>query len=144
MSLNRTAADSLPAASRSRAGGLPSANRSRITNGNALLPPGADGNSPEYRRLKDVIALLTAELSKDCGALTLADEVRIKQCATLVVRSEALAAAIVSNVDVNDENVVRINNALERTLRSLFSRRKGKKAPPALGDLLKRTEERAR
>jgi hypothetical protein len=105
------------------------------------LPAGANGNSAAYRRFKDVVQALSDALSKG-EVLTLAEMALVKQAAALVVRTEALQAAIVSGEAVNDEDIVRLTNTLDRTLRGLFARRKGKKAPPALGDLLKSIEER--
>jgi hypothetical protein len=114
--------------------------RSAVTNGKLL--PGVDQRSSAARRFRDVTEALTDALQKD-GALTLAETALVKQAAALVVRTEALQLAIVGGGDVDDEALVRLTNTLSRTLKGLFARRKGKKAVPGLGDLLKSIEGRA-
>ena len=65
--------------------------RSRVSNGKALLPGNIDGRSTWVRRLRDLIAMHTADLGGE-GAISEAEKSILRRASTLVVELEMLEA----------------------------------------------------
>jgi hypothetical protein len=99
--------------------------RSAISNGKRMLP-GVDGRSPAARRYRDLVADFTRDLGG--AALSAAEVALIRQAAALMVRAEALQAAIIRGETVDDETAVRLTNAATRVLTAI-SGRKRKREP---------------
>lgn len=89
--------------------------RSAVTNGSKLLR-GVDGRSPEARRFRDILESLRAEFKAD---LSEGDLALCRQAAGLTVKAEAIQATIVQGGDVDTSQLVRVTNALTRTLKEL-------------------------
>ena len=77
------------------------------------------------RRWRDLIALLSREVT-DEGELSTQQMLLVRQAALLALRIEQLQADAVSGVDVSDDNLVRLSNALSRLLTALAKQRSGK------------------
>jgi hypothetical protein len=78
--------------------------------------PGLDKRSAAFRRYRDIISDLSAELG---GALTSSEQLQIEAVARNVVEGERLAAAQLRGEPVSPDDLARANNAVERSLRSL-------------------------
>jgi hypothetical protein len=86
-----------------------------------------DGRSAGARRYHDLVQQFSHSISGEDGVpLNPAEAVLVKQAAALCVRAEAVQADIVSGVALNDEDVVRLNNATLRILSRLERRVKNK------------------
>jgi hypothetical protein len=142
---SRAASDNVALSSEKISGHLPGMNnstdiasrsattRSAITNGR-MFDRSVDGRSAASRRFKDVCAALTRDLG---AAPTITDLTLIRQAAALVLRAEQLQASIVNGEAVDDEDLVRTSNALQRALAALgVNRRKRSSAVPTLEQYL--------
>jgi len=89
----------------------PAPHRSKISNGSAVLS-GIDGRSAPARRFKN---LYQDYLKRTAGEH---DEL-CKQLATLIVRREAIDAAMIRGEPINDFDLVRISSCINRTLARL-------------------------
>lgn len=91
--------------------------RSRKTNGKAAFLGKVDGRSVVARRQRDLERAYAAELG---GDLTIWQRVKVAQAAALTVRAEQLQAAIAGgDPEIDDEDLVRVANALRRELADL-------------------------
>lgn len=106
--------------------------RSRITNGKQLLD-GIDGRSAIARRLRDILHGLLIEFEIQ----TPADELLIRQAASLSVISEQLQTKIVNGELVDVSTVTNLSGQLRRILGDL-RKRSGQRgpAPPSLHEHL--------
>ncbi|MFI4935204.1 MAG: hypothetical protein ACHP7N_11330 [Caulobacterales bacterium] len=100
--------------------------RSRVGNGKVLVE-GVDGRSAQARRLRDVIADLTADLGGDLGE---AERLQVRAVAGLVVHGEHLTADMLNGRDVDSEQLTRVSNSAARLLAAL-KRNRQRRAPPA-------------
>jgi hypothetical protein len=100
--------------------------RSKISNGTLMLR-GIDGRSAEARRYRDLLESYSAEFGP--AAQTEPVMALIRQAAGLTVQAEGMQAAIVRGEAIDVEQLVRVTNALARTLNALRSRRKPKRQP---------------
>ena len=91
--------------------------RSRKTNGKAAFLGRVDGRGFFARRHCDLVRAFAAELG---GNLTSSQAIRVNQAAVLSVRAELLQAQIArGDLAINDEDLIRISNALSRELIAL-------------------------
>jgi hypothetical protein len=110
----------------------PATARSRVTNGR--LVAGVDGRSSDARRFRDVSRELEAGIG---GVLTEADRVLIRQAAALTVQAERQQAAIVNGEAVDADELVRLANAVARTLAAVTRKqRRGQHNGPTLAEYL--------
>jgi len=86
--------------------------------------PGIDGRSAAARRYRDLTIAFAADLGGP-DKLSEADKALIRQAAALMVRTEDLQGAIVRGDEVDDEQIVRLTNAVARALAAI--RRKVRK-----------------
>jgi hypothetical protein len=106
--------------------------RSKITNGRQMLD-GIDGRSAIARRLRDIVRGLLVEFD----ITTDADEVLVRQAATLSVLSEQLQAQLVRGELVDAKTITNLSGQLRRILADL-RQRTGQRgpAPPSLHEHL--------
>jgi hypothetical protein len=95
----------------------PRSARARLTNASARLP-GTDGRSAGARRFRDLVETLAAERG-GIAALTEGEVALVRQAAGLAVRAETLQGELVRGETVNGTELVRLSNALARTLTAL-------------------------
>jgi len=93
-------------------------NKSAMTN-DPLKLEDVDGRSKVGRRLRDLTASLTALVAVDGKPLDDVVAASIKLAAAGTLRGEQIAAAIGRGEVVKDEDLVRIQNAANRTMREL-------------------------
>lgn len=87
------------------------------TTGSALarriLPPGVDGRSAGARRMVDLVHKLAARVADPTDTVVRA---RLVSAASLIMASERLAHRAAAGEEVDPDEVVRVNNALDRAL----------------------------
>jgi hypothetical protein len=93
-------------------------NKSALTNDPTKLDD-VDGRTSAGRRLRDLISSLTALVATDGKPLDDVVAAWIKLAAAGTLRGEQIAAAIGRGEVVKDEDLVRIQNAANRTMREL-------------------------
>lgn len=108
--------------------------RSAMSNGTRLLD-GIDGRTIAGRRYRDLAIALADDLG-GVDHLGEADKALVRQAAALTVKSEAMQAAIVNGDAVDDEQLVRVTNALTRALTTIRRKTKAKPPGPNLADYL--------
>jgi hypothetical protein len=119
----------------SHKGGMKPEARSRKTNGKSIFLGKVDGRSVIARRYRDLERAYSAELG---GNLSLWQQVKVSQAASLTVRAEQIQSAIAAgHTTINDEDLVRVANALRRELVDLGLDRNPTPARPDLGTYLK-------
>lgn len=94
--------------------------RSAVTNGSKALA-GVDGRSATARRYRDLIADFANELG-GTNQLTTAEQGLLRQAATLTLRAEQLAAAVVRGEAVDGDELIRLSGEARRILTSLRKR----------------------
>ena len=106
--------------------------RSRITNGSIL--PGVDGRSTWARRLKDLIALHTADLG-GVEAISAAEASILRRAATLTVELERLELVFALAGEATPEQIdiySRVSNTLRRHLESVGLKRVPRNVTPSV------------
>jgi hypothetical protein len=93
-------------------------NKSAMTN-DPLKLEDVDGRTSAGRRLRDLIASLTALVAKDGEPLDDVSAAWVRLAAAGTLRGEQIAAAIGRGEAVKDEDLVRIQNASARTMKEL-------------------------
>jgi hypothetical protein len=96
--------------------------RSRLTNGKML---DADRRTASYRRFRDLVAGLVAELGVD--EPTISELSTVRAAAALIVKGEQLQAGIVRGDSVAADEVVRLASEARRLLTGLQRRRDRKR-----------------
>jgi hypothetical protein len=119
-----------------------SRSRSRVSNGSCLLPE-VDGRSATARRYRDLAKAFADEVGGE-AAMTEPEKALVRLAAALTVQGETMQAAIIRGDTVDDEQVVRIANALTRALSQLRRKsRSPKTAAPSLQDYLAKRDAEA-
>ena len=106
---------------------------SRVSNDMLRPLPGVDGRSTWGRRRRDLIAALTAEMSRPPRAR---DKVLLANVATLIVRTEQLHVQIARGEPVDDDQFIRLSHAAARLLTALGLDKARPHDGPSLGELL--------
>ncbi len=106
-----------------------------MANGSTVLSQ-IDGRSAEARRFRDIVINLASDLG-GLAELSEHDAALVRHAAALTMQSEVMQRAAVRGEAVDTEQLVRITNALTRTLSAVNARRKPKRAP-GLADILAR------
>ena len=91
------------------------------------LVEGVDNRSVGAVRFRRLVRGLAQELG-GMAALPEADQVAIRQAASLAMRAEQLQAAIVRGDDVNPDELIRLTGASRRALETVRKRAKPKPA----------------
>ena len=112
---------------RLRAVSVSKTNRSAMANGSTILSD-VDGRSTEARRFRDLVINLAEDLGGLAG-LSEHDAALVRHAATLMMQSEGMQRAAVRGEPVDTEALVRVTNALTRTLNAVNARRKPKRQP---------------
>lgn len=115
--------------------------RSRITNGSIL--PGVDGRSTWARRLKDLIALHTADLG-GVEAISAAEASILRRAATLTVELERLELVFALAGEATPEQIdiySRVSNTLRRHLESVGLKRVPRNVTPSVADYVDHINE---
>jgi hypothetical protein len=131
----------VPDASPAHAGPKPQA-RSRISNGQALLP-GIDGRSTWVRRLRDLIALHTADMGGQ-EAISAAEASIIRRAACLTVELERLEldfATAGEQLPAKLDQYQRCANTLRRLLEAIGLQRRSKNITPTIESIAERLAE---
>ena len=113
-----------------------SSGKSRISNGTGLLP-GVDGRSTWARRLRDLIALHTADLGGE-EAVSAAEASIIRRAATLTVELERLELVFAST-DARPEDLdlyQRMSNTLRRHLETTGLKRVPRDVTPSVTEYI--------
>lgn len=90
-------------------------NRSAVSNGTRVLP-GVDGRSPGARRFHDIVTDLRAEFGEP---LSTAENLMIRNAATLSIAAEDLAAAQARGEPIDPDMLTRAANGATRALAAL-------------------------
>jgi hypothetical protein len=113
--------------------------RSAVSNGKVLVE-GVDGRSTGARRLRDLIADLTADIGGEMGE---AERLQIRTVAGLIVHAEFLTADMLNGKPTDSEELTRVSNAAARLLEAL-KRARPSPLHPALAEYMRaRREARA-
>ena len=115
--------------------------RSRITNGSIL--PVVDGRSTWARRLKDLIALHTADLG-GVEAISAAEASILRRAATLTVELERLELVFALAGEATPEQIdiySRVSNTLRRHLESVGLKRVPRNVTPSVADYVDHINE---
>lgn len=115
---------------------MKSSGKSRITNRSHILP-GTDGRSTWARRLRDLIAIHTADLGGE-EAMSAAESSIIRRAATLTVELERLEL-LFATTEAKPEDLdlyQRMSNTLRRHLESVGLKRVPRDVTPTLSDIL--------
>lgn len=96
--------------------------RSALANGDTLIT-GVDGRSAEARRFRDLCLSFAEPLGGFTG-LAEHDAALVRHAASLTMESERMQRQSVRGEPVDAEQLVRVTNALTRTLNALSARRK--------------------
>jgi hypothetical protein len=111
--------------------------RSALTNGNRLfvLEGNADGRSATYRRFKDVLEQILADLG---GADTLSEGKRqlCRRATTLSIMAESMECDAVGNKPFDVDLYGQLTDRLGRCLQRLGLERKARDVSPTLQDYL--------
>ena len=111
--------------------------RSALTNGNRLfvLEGNADGRSASYRRFKDVLEQILADLG---GADSLSEAQRqlCRRAATLSVMAESMEADAIGNKPFDVDLYGQLTDRLGRCLQRLGLERKARDVTPSLQSYL--------
>ena len=109
--------------------------RSRISNGSHILP-GVDARSTWARRLKDLIALHTADLG-GLEAISAAESSIIRRAATLTVELERLELVFALAGEATPEQIdiySRVSNTLRRHLETVGLKRVPRNVTPSVAE----------
>jgi hypothetical protein len=120
--------------SRKRSGSAPKRNRSAVTNGTRAFIQG-DGNSPWFRRFKDITLLHIEDLGGPDG-LSEAQLSLCRRAATLEVELERWDGLLSLGKEIDLDAYSRVTNTLRRTLETLGIERKKKDVTPDLTTIL--------
>jgi hypothetical protein len=112
----------------------PAATRSRVTNGKDILP-GIDQRSREYRRFRDVLCQIIADLGGP-EQLSEAQRQLARRCALLSVECEKLEAIGVRGEAIDLEVYGSLTDRLGRAFQRLGLKRVAKDVTPTLGQIL--------
>jgi hypothetical protein len=110
--------------------------RSAVTNGSRAFIEG-DGNSPWYRRCKD----LTAAHIEDLGGPGMLSQAQISLCrraAVLEVELERIEGQLSLGADADLDSYNRIAGGLRRLLEALGIERRARDVTPSLADIIAR------
>lgn len=110
--------------------------RSAMANGDTLIT-GVDARSAEARRFRDLCISFAEPLGGFTG-LAEHDAALVRHASALTMQSEQMQRQAVRGEPVDTEQLVRITNALTRTLNSLAARHKPAEAPSLREHLARR------
>jgi hypothetical protein len=107
--------------------------RSRVTNGKSLFPKDVDQRSLYYRRFRDLIDLLSADLG-GADRLSLAEQSLVRTSATHMVALEQLELRFaLSASDAGSDDLqlyTTLSNSLRRLLKEVGIKRRAKDVSP--------------
>jgi hypothetical protein len=83
-------------------------------------PRAVDGRTTPARRYASIVAAFTAEIGG--GDLSESDRALVAQAATMTLRAEQLAAAVVAGKEIDDDQLVRLSGQARRLLASISSK----------------------
>jgi hypothetical protein len=118
-----------------------SCGRSRVTNGRSYLPKEVDGRSFYSRRLRDLIALHTADLG-GAANLSAAEQAIVRRAAVIMIALEKMelqfALVDAEGVSASDLDLYqRLSNSLRRLLREVGIKRRARDVTPDLQTYLR-------
>jgi hypothetical protein len=118
-----------------------SCGRSRVTNGRSHLPKEVDGRSFYSRRLRDLIALHTADLG-GADNLSAAEQAIVRRAAVIMIALEKMefqfALVDAEGIEAAALDLYqRLSNSLRRLLREVGIKRRSKDITPDLATYLK-------
>lgn len=111
--------------------------RSRVTNGRSLFPKEVDQRGQYYRRFRDIIDLLSADLG-GADRLSIAEQTIVRTCATHTAALEQLEMrfALAEGGAANEDLMVyqTLSNSLRRLLKEVGIKRKARDVTPSVRD----------
>jgi hypothetical protein len=87
----------------------------------------ADGRSKVARRFRALVAAFTSDLG---GPLSHSDTALVRQAAAMTVRAEQAQAALLNGRAVNEDQIVRLSNAVTRILTVLGAKQSKRPTRP--------------
>ncbi|AWI57034.1 hypothetical protein [Sinorhizobium fredii] len=118
---NRQATADIPKRKSAPAATLPPTQRSAVTNGARLFVEGQDGNSPWYRRYKDLVTEFTRDIGGDPSE---AQKQLIRRAASLSTWCEAQEVRLTNGEEVEIGPLTTASNSLRRILADIGLERK--------------------
>lgn len=118
-----------------------SCGRSRVTNGRSHLPKEVDGRSFYSRRLRDLIALHTADLG-GADDLSAAEQAIVRRAANIIIALEKMELKFALAGDEETpawklDLYQRLSNSLRRLFREVGIKRRPRDVTPSLHDYLR-------
>ena len=107
-----------------------------MANGDTLIT-GVDARSAEARRFRDLCISFAAPIG-GFGDIAEHDVALVRHAAALTMQSEGMQRAAVRGEPLDAEQLVRVTNALTRTLNALSARHKPRSTTPSIHDIAAR------